>query len=126
MNSESHSHSTAGRRELGGSQPAPLLVLAWCSGSRNHKNRNNKTKTKNHLHEFLYKPTTNGQPVFQYRVTTSTNVRGWEFLLEFYLAQYRHAHLSDDSRHFGTNGWELDLTAKGKVPAIGVGTEHQI
>src|SRR5258705_4322263 len=55
--------------------------------------------------------TTNGQPVLQYSVTASTNVLGWEFPLEFYLAQYRPAY-SPDSRRFGTNGWELQLTAK--------------
>jgi hypothetical protein len=65
------------------------------------------------------------QPVLQYSVTASTNVLGWEFPLEFYLAQYRPARLPD-SRRFGTKGWELQLTAKGKVTAIGVGTKPEI
>jgi hypothetical protein len=69
--------------------------------------------------------TTNGQPVLQYSVTASTNVLGWEIPLEFYLAQYRPARLPD-SRRFGGSGWELQLTAKGKVTAIGVGTKPQI
>ena len=69
--------------------------------------------------------TTNGQPVLQYSVTASTNVLGWEFPLEFYLAQYRPAYLPD-SRRFGGSGWELQLTAKGRVTAIGVGTKPQI
>ena len=69
--------------------------------------------------------TTNGQPVLQYSVTASTNVLGSVFPLEFYLAQYRPAYLPD-SRRFGDSGWELQLTAKGKVIAIGVGTKPQI
>ena len=56
------------------------------------------------------------QPVFQYRVPLSTNVLGWNFPLEFYLAQYRPA---------GTNGWELHLTGKGKVTAIGPGAKPE-
>src|SRR5436190_8975237 len=55
MNPESLNTFDAGGRELWGSQPAPLLVLACCWGFRNHKNRKNNTKTKNHLHESLYK-----------------------------------------------------------------------
>jgi hypothetical protein len=69
--------------------------------------------------------TTNSQPVLQYSVTASTNVLGWEFPLEFYLAQYRPAYLPD-TRRFGSSGWELQLTAKGKVTAIGAGTKPQI
>ena len=61
--------------------------------------------------------TTTRQPVLQYRVATSTNVLGWDFPLEFYLAQYRPVD---------TNGWQLDLTAKGKVTVIGPGTQPQI
>ncbi len=62
--------------------------------------------------------TASSQPVFQYRVTSSTNVLDWEFPLEFYLAQYRPAYLPD-SKYMGTNGWELCLTAKGKVTSVG-------
>lgn len=61
--------------------------------------------------------TTNNQPVCQYRAALSTNVMDWNFPLEFHLVQYRPA---------GTNGWELHLTAKGKVTAIGIGTKPQI
>jgi hypothetical protein len=50
------------------------------------------------------------QPVLQYRVTLTTNVLDWTFPLEFYLAQYIPA---------GTNAWELHLTAKGRIVAIG-------
>jgi len=65
---------------------------------------------------------TNQMPILQYRVLSSTNVSGWQFPLEFYLAQYRPA-MVPDSHKFGTNGWELQLTARGKVTAIGVGTK---
>lgn len=54
--------------------------------------------------------------IFQYQVRQTTNVVGWEFPLEFYGVQYRPAQ---------TNGWELQLTFKGKVTAIGVGSEPQ-
>ena len=50
------------------------------------------------------------QPVLQYRVTLTTNVLDWTFPLEFYLAQYIPA---------GTNAWELHLTARGRIIAIG-------
>ena len=65
---------------------------------------------------------TNQMPIPQYRVLSSTNVSGWQFPLEFYLAQSRPA-MVPDSHKFGTNGWELQLTARGKVTAIGVGTK---
>jgi hypothetical protein len=51
------------------------------------------------------------QPVLQYRVARSTNLLGWEFPLEFHLAQY----LPDRS-----NAWALHLTARGRVTAIGM------
>ena len=70
----------------------------------------------------LYAP--DSKPVFQYRVTSSTNMLGWEFPLEFCLAQYRPAYLPN-SRYIGTNGWELALTAKGKVTSIGGATGLQ-
>ena len=68
----------------------------------------------------LYTP--KSEPVLQYRVLSSTNVAGWHFPLEFYLAQYRPAYLPN-SRDFGTNGWELHITAKGKVTSIEVGAK---
>jgi len=61
--------------------------------------------------------TTNQQAILQYRALLTTNVLGWDFPLEFCLAQYRPA---------GRRGWELDLTANGKITAIGVGTEPYI
>ena len=70
---------------------------------------------------------TTNQPVVQYRVTASTNVLGWEFPTEFYLAQYRPAPLPDHPGIFmGTNGWELEFTAKGRVIQIGAGAEPQV
>jgi len=66
----------------------------------------------------LYTP--KSEPVLQYRVLSSTNVAGWHVPLEFYLAQYRPAYLPNSNR-FGTNGWELQLTARGKVTSIGLG-----
>jgi hypothetical protein len=69
--------------------------------------------------------TTNGQPVLRFRVTATTNALGHEFPLEFSLAQYRPAFLREAHR-FGTNGWLLDLTAKGKVKSVGVGIEPQV
>lgn len=55
--------------------------------------------------------------IFQYQVRQTTNISGWEFPLEFYGVQYRPA---------ATNGWELHLTFKGKVTAIGVGKEPKL
>ena len=60
---------------------------------------------------------TNHQPILQYQARGSTNVLGWNFPLEFYLVQY----LPD-----GTNGWKLELTAKGRVTAIGVGNKPSL
>ena len=54
--------------------------------------------------------------ILQYQVHQTTNVAGWEFPLEFYGVQYRPIQ---------TNGWELQLTFKGKVTAIGMGSEPQ-
>jgi hypothetical protein len=62
--------------------------------------------------------TDNSQPVFRYRVVESTNILGWNFPLQFELAQYRN--------EYGQGPWELNLTASGKVISIGVGTEPQI
>jgi hypothetical protein len=64
--------------------------------------------------------TQDGQPVFQYRVTASTNVCGWNVPLEFYAAQYQHVFLPESHR-FTTNGWELGFTAKGRIIQIGPG-----
>jgi hypothetical protein len=58
--------------------------------------------------------------VTQYQVRDSTNVLGWSFPLEFYLVQYRPA------RWPRTNSWELHLTAKGKLTAIGAGEQPQL
>jgi hypothetical protein len=73
----------------------------------------------------LYTPKT--EPVLQYRVIDSTNILGWRFPLEFNMAQYRPAPLPESpSITFGTNGWELEFTAKGRVTTIGIGTAPQI
>lgn len=67
--------------------------------------------------------TTNSQMVVQYRATSSTNIMGWQFPLAFELVQYRPApvpgfpHITE-----GTNGWELQFIAKGKVDAVNIGT----
>ncbi len=59
----------------------------------------------------------NGQAVFQYQTRQTTNVLGWTFPLEFYGVQYVPSR---------TNGWRVHVTFKGKVTAIGAGTEPQI
>ena len=69
--------------------------------------------------------TTNGQPVLQYRVSSSTNVLDWEFPQEFYLAEYLPAYMPG-SNLFSTNAWELHLLAVGRVTAIGPGVEPRI
>jgi len=70
---------------------------------------------------------TGNQTVVQYRVTASTNVLGWEFPTEFYLAQYRPAPLpGHPGITVGTNGWQLEFTAKGKVNVICEGTKPEI
>jgi hypothetical protein len=61
-----------------------------------------------------------GELVMQYQVHRSTNVLGWNFPTEFYLVQYKPL------RSRGTNAWEVLLTAKGRVTAIGPGAEPQI
>jgi hypothetical protein len=67
--------------------------------------------------------TTNGQIVAQYRVTSSTNVLGWQFPLAFELVQYRPAPVPGlPYVTAGTNGWELQFIAKGKVAAMKIGT----
>lgn len=53
--------------------------------------------------------TTNRQPVFQYRIAAYTNFAGWNIPLEFHVVQY-------DS--VGTNAWQVQFTAKGKVKSI--------
>lgn len=69
----------------------------------------------------------NGQPVLRYFVTSSTNVLGWQFPLEFRMAQYRPAPLPEAAwMTVGTNGWELELSARGRVTAAAVGTEPRI
>lgn len=61
--------------------------------------------------------TTNNQPVFQYQARQTTNVLGWTFPLEFYGVQYQPA---------ASNVWKLQLTAKGRITAIGPGTTPHI
>lgn len=67
------------------------------------------------------------QPVLQYRVMTSTNIMGWEFPLEFKMAQYRPAPVPGFPGFIaGTNGWELDFVARGKLTAIGPGRRPEV
>jgi len=64
--------------------------------------------------------TATGQYVLQYQVRHSTNVLGWNFPTEFYLVQYKPA------RAPWTNSWEVHLTSKGRVTAIGPGAELKV
>ena len=69
----------------------------------------------------------NVQPVLQYRVVSSTNILGWEIPMEFKIAQYRRASLPGSPGFIaGTNGWELEFVATGKVTAVGPGMNPQI
>jgi hypothetical protein len=63
----------------------------------------------------------NVQPVLQYRILGSTNILGWNFPLEFKVIQYRPALPGSRARKIivGTNGWEIQFTATGKVSTIG-------
>ncbi len=70
MNPETLRHSTAGGRELWGSQPAPLLVLAGRLGLENH---NKQKPTKNHLHKFLYKAAYHAILSFRFPENTCMN-----------------------------------------------------
>jgi hypothetical protein len=65
---------------------------------------------------------TNGPPILTYRVTASTNVLGWQFPLAFNLTQY----LPNIDHGSECPVWKMHLTARGKVTAIGVGTEPRI
>jgi len=68
---------------------------------------------------------TNGFPVLQYGVSSSTNVCGWEFPQEFYLAQYRPAP-SPNFSGYGPDGWEVDFIAKGTLVSIRPGSKPEI
>ena len=71
--------------------------------------------------------TTNGQPVFVYRVSKSTNMLGWEFPLEFHIVQYRPQYaLRFEAPYYNTNAWVVDWTAIGKVTGLTVGTKPRI
>jgi len=72
--------------------------------------------------------TTNGQPVFVYRVSESTNMLGWEFPLKFHIVQYRPQDtlLPSETRYYNTNAWVVDWTAIGKVTGLSVGTQPKI
>jgi len=58
------------------------------------------------------------QPLCQYRTVGPTNVLGWNFPLEFHLVQYRTS--------FNSQSWVVDMTASGKVTAIGIGREPSL
>jgi hypothetical protein len=64
--------------------------------------------------------TTNAQElVLQYRVTSSTNFNDWEFPLSFELVQYCTAPLPGNPHvTMGTNGWQLQFVARGKVASV--------
>src|ERR1041385_4395475 len=71
--------------------------------------------------------TTNGQPVFAYRVSNSTNMLGWEFPLEFHIVQYRPQYaLRFEAPYYNTNAWVVDWTAIGRVTRLSVGTQPTI
>lgn len=73
----------------------------------------------------LYSP--KAEPVVQYRVLSSTNVLGWSFPAEFIIAQYRPASIPASPHVIvGTNGWELQFTARGKLTGIGIGTKPKL
>ncbi len=68
-----------------------------------------------------------GQPIVQYRVTSSTNILNWEFPLEFKIAQYCPAPLPENAWvTTGTNGWQLEFTARGRVTSAGVGAQPEV
>ncbi len=58
-----------------------------------------------------------GQRVFQYQVRETTSVGGWTIPLEFYAIQYRPAK---------TNGWEVQMTVKGRVTSARLSTNPPI
>jgi len=58
------------------------------------------------------------QPLCHYRTVGSTNVLGWNFPLEFHMAQY--------GMNFTTHLWEVRMTVSGKVTGIGVGREPSV
>jgi hypothetical protein len=69
----------------------------------------------------------NGQPVFVYRVSKSTNMLWWEFPLEFHMVQYRPQYaLRFETPYYNTNAWVMDWTAIGKVTGLSVGTQPTI
>ncbi len=71
--------------------------------------------------------TTKGQPVVQYRVINTTNTVGWEFPLDFVVVQYRPAPLPQNPWiTAGTNGWELEFIARGRVTSARPGVEPQV
>lgn len=70
--------------------------------------------------------TTNGQPVFQYRVSKSTNLLGWNFPLRFHIVQYRPQSWQRSASYFHTNAWVVDCTLSGRVTAFQVGNAPQI
>jgi hypothetical protein len=61
--------------------------------------------------------TAKGQTVMRYGVVTSTNVCGWDFPREFYLAQYRPG-LIPGTNVLSSTDWEVDYVAKGTLTSI--------
>ncbi len=61
---------------------------------------------------------TNHQPVLEYRTLGSTNVLGWNFPLEFHLAQYR--------QDYEDGAWKVHMTATGKLTRIAPGQQPEM
>jgi hypothetical protein len=71
--------------------------------------------------------TTNGQPVFVYRVSASTNFLGWNLPLEFHIVQYRpERSLPLETPYYNTNSWVVDWTATGKITSLRIGVRPAI
>jgi hypothetical protein len=69
--------------------------------------------------------TTNGLALLQYGVVTTTNVCGWDFPREFYLAQSWRG-VEPNTNVVSRTGWELQYVAKGRVTSIHAGKAPQI
>jgi hypothetical protein len=118
---------------------AKLVWLAWCSGSALKREGHEVFPPSDLWKEYIEDrawteraamfddglglprsitlSATNNQPIFQYRLHEATNVLGWNFPMEFYAVEYLPTI---------TNGWWLQLTAKGRVTSIAPGAKPAI
>jgi hypothetical protein len=64
----------------------------------------------------IYLLTPEGQLALEYQVVDRTNILGWDFPLEFSLAQYRELRLPGEG--VATNRWQLDFLARGKITSV--------